>query len=52
MDEDPDYHQPSDEVETLDLANMTELIRAMAMGTAPIISGEQTPTRVVAEEGQ
>jgi hypothetical protein len=52
MDEDPDYHQPSDEVETLDLANMTELIRAMALGIAPIISGEQTPTRVVAEEGQ
>jgi len=50
MNEDPDYHQPSDEVETLDLAHMTEIIRALSLGAAPIISGEATPTRVVFEE--
>ena len=50
MNEDPDYHQPSDEVETLDLAHMTEIIRALSLGAAPIISGEATPSRVVFEE--
>lgn len=52
MNEDPDYYRPSDEVETLDLENMTELIRAMALAAAPIISGEATPTRVEIEEGR
>jgi Zn-dependent M28 family amino/carboxypeptidase len=51
MEDDPDYHQPSDEVDTLDLANMTDLIRAIALGAAPVISGEATPTRVEGEEG-
>jgi len=51
MNEDPDYHQPSDEVETLDLAHMTDIIRALSLGAVPIISGEATPTRVQFEEG-
>ena len=43
---DEDLHRVSDEVETLDLANMTNLIRAIALGASAIISGEATPTRI------
>jgi Zn-dependent M28 family amino/carboxypeptidase len=46
IDVDPDYHQVSDEVETLDLDHMTNTIRAIALAAETIISGEATPTRV------
>ena len=46
IDVDPDYHQVSDEVDTLDLDHMTNTIRAIAMAAATIMSGEATPTRV------
>jgi Peptidase family M28 len=46
IDVDPDYHQVSDEVETLDLDHMTNTIRAIAMAAETMISGEATPTRV------
>lgn len=41
-----DRHTVSDEVETLDLMNMTQVIRAIALGAAPIVSGKATPTRI------
>ena len=50
IDVDKDYHQVSDEVETLDIAVITQTIQAVAVGTQSIISGEDTPTRVVLEE--
>lgn len=50
IDVDEDYHQVSDEVETLDIAVITQTIQAVAVGTKSIISGEDTPTRVVLEE--
>ncbi len=46
IDVDGDYHQASDEVETLDLDHMTNTIIAIASGAETIISGEATPTRV------
>ncbi len=46
IDVDPDYHQVSDHVETLDLDHMTAAIRAIAVGAETIISGVATPTRV------
>lgn len=46
MDSEPNYHQLSDEVSTLDLDNMTEIIRAIAISAQSIISGKDTPTRV------
>jgi len=46
IDVDPDYHQVSDEVDTLDLDHMTNTIRAIALAAETIISGEATPTRV------
>jgi Zn-dependent M28 family amino/carboxypeptidase len=46
MDSEPNYHQLSDEVSTLDLDNMTEIIGAIAISAQTIISGKDTPTRV------
>ncbi|PZX55445.1 peptidase M28-like protein [Algoriphagus ratkowskyi] len=42
----PNYHQASDEIGTLDMVNMTEVIKAIALSSKTIISGEDTPTRV------
>ncbi|WP_339815264.1 M20/M25/M40 family metallo-hydrolase [uncultured Imperialibacter sp.] len=46
IDVDKDYHQASDEVKTLDLAHMTNSIKAIAAAATGMISGEDTPTRV------
>ncbi|PIQ49662.1 MAG: hypothetical protein COW03_03775 [Cytophagales bacterium CG12_big_fil_rev_8_21_14_0_65_40_12] len=46
IDIDKDYHQASDEVSTLDMAHMTNTIKAIAKAAEKMISGEQTPTRV------
>ncbi len=50
IDTDKDYHQASDEATTLDVGVITETIKAVAKGTETIISGKDTPTRVVLEE--
>lgn len=46
MDNEPNYHKPSDEVKTLNLSNMTAIIRAIALSAQSIVNGEDTPTRV------
>lgn len=46
MNSDEDYHQASDEFETLDVDHMTATIRAIALAAMPIISGDATPSRV------
>jgi Zn-dependent M28 family amino/carboxypeptidase len=46
MDSEPNYHKLSDEVSTLDLDNMTEIIKAIAISSQTIINGGDTPTRV------
>lgn len=50
MDKEPYYHSADDEVETLDLENMTEIIKAIAHSSRSIVSGKDTPTRVKPEE--
>lgn len=50
MDNEPYYHTPEDETETLDLKNMVEIIKAIAMSSQTIISGKDTPSRVVKNE--
>ena len=50
IDKDKDYHQVSDEAETLDVEVITETIKAVAKGTESIINGKDTPTRVVLKE--
>lgn len=46
MDNEPNYHKPSDEFATLDMKNMTQIILAIAKSAQSIISGKDTPTRV------
>lgn len=46
MDSEPHYHKPSDEVSTLDLENMAQIISAIAESSKTIVSGKATPTRV------
>jgi len=46
MDSEPNYHKVTDEIGTLDLDNMTEIIKAIAISSESIISGKDTPTRV------
>ncbi|MFI5162034.1 MAG: M20/M25/M40 family metallo-hydrolase [Sphingobacteriales bacterium] len=40
------YHTVGDEVSTLDMANITSTIRAIALSSRTIVSGEDTPKRV------
>jgi hypothetical protein len=49
MDSEQNYHQLSDEVKTLDLQNMTEIIKAIASSAGTIVAGKDTPTRVKKE---
>jgi hypothetical protein len=46
IDVDPDYHRVTDEVETLDIDNVTATIRAIALAARPIVAGTVTPSRV------
>ena len=50
IDIDTDYHQVSDEAETLNVGILTETVKAVAKGTESIINGKDTPTRVVIKE--
>jgi hypothetical protein len=46
IDNDPDYHRVSDEIETVDMAHIVRTIQAIARGSETIVSGAATPTRV------
>jgi Zn-dependent M28 family amino/carboxypeptidase len=46
MDDEPNYHKASDEIGTLDMNNMTKIIKAIAISASGIVSGKQTPSRV------
>ena len=46
MDVEPNYHKLSDEISTLDMDNMTEIIKSIAISSQTIISGKYTPSRV------
>ena len=42
----PNYHKVSDEIGTLNIPNMTQIIKSIALSSKGIISGKETPTRV------
>ena len=46
MDSEPNYHKLTDEVETLDMQNMTMIIKSIALSAKTIINGKDTPSRV------
>ncbi|MFN2438641.1 MAG: M28 family peptidase, partial [Chitinophagaceae bacterium] len=50
MDNEPNYHKPSDEVSTLDMENMAAIIKAIAQSSKTIVAGKDSPVRVKVEE--
>jgi hypothetical protein len=50
MDSEPNYHKLSDQIETLDLDNMTMIVQSIALSSRTIVSGINTPTRVKTKE--
>lgn len=50
MDNELNYHKLTDEVKTLDISNMTQIIRSVEVSAASIVSGKDTPTRVNQEQ--
>jgi Zn-dependent M28 family amino/carboxypeptidase len=52
VDLDVDYHQPSDEVQTLNINVITQTIIAIAKGTESVINGQDTPSRVILTNGE
>jgi len=49
MDNEPNYHKQSDEIATLDMKNMAEIIKAIAISSKTIVSGKDTPGRINTE---
>jgi hypothetical protein len=47
MDSEKYYHTVDDEVGTLDVANMTAIVRAIALSARGFVSGRMTPSRVM-----
>jgi hypothetical protein len=43
---DKDYHQPSDEIGTLDMKNLSLLLKGLLPGISAVVSGKETPTRI------
>lgn len=50
MDSEPHYHKVSDHVETLDMENMTMIIKSIALSSKTIVAGIETPARVKKED--
>ena len=50
IDQDKYYHTQADEIGTLDLNNMAEIIKSIAISARSIIAGTDTPTRVDATQ--
>jgi Zn-dependent M28 family amino/carboxypeptidase len=50
MDNEPNYHKLTDEVSTLDITNMTEIIKSVIVSAASIVNGKDAPSRVKAGE--
>ncbi|MBO6792686.1 MAG: M28 family peptidase [Balneolaceae bacterium] len=46
IDVDPDYHEVSDEYETIDISHLNNTITAIAKAAETIVSAKATPTRV------
>ena len=50
MDNEVNYHKLSDEIKTIDINNMTQIIKSIVTSAKSIISGKETPSRVRAQE--
>jgi len=45
-DNDECYHQPCDEARSIDIENMTRVVRAIALSSLSMIRGDDTPSRI------
>jgi Zn-dependent M28 family amino/carboxypeptidase len=50
MDSEPNYHKQSDQIETLNMENMAEIIKSIALSAQTIINGKDSPTRVKVDD--
>jgi hypothetical protein len=50
MDNEPNYHELTDHIETLDMENMARIIKSIALASRSIVAGKDTPTRVNMED--
>lgn len=50
IDKDTLYHSVNDEVESLDMKNIADIIEAIAVSSKSIVSGKDAPTRIAKEE--
>lgn len=50
MDNEPNYHQLSDEIGTLDMNNMAKIIKAIALSSRSLVKGKSAPSRVKADD--
>jgi len=46
LDKDQHYHKVSDDLASLDLASLHQVINALALSTQPLVDGEITPSRI------
>jgi hypothetical protein len=46
LDKDQHYHQVSDDINSLDLASMQQVIKTLATATTPLVNGTITPSRI------
>lgn len=46
MDSEKKYHKLTDEVATLNIYNLTEVIKTIALSSKTIISGKEIPSRI------
>jgi Zn-dependent M28 family amino/carboxypeptidase len=46
LDKDQHYHQTSDDINSLDLNSMHQVIKTLAIATTPLVTGEITPARI------
>jgi hypothetical protein len=49
-DDDKCYHQPCDEIKRIDITHMTTVIKAIAVATETLISGKDTPSRIIGDQ--
>src|SRR5882672_11456092 len=50
MDNEPNYHKVSDQIETFDMDNMAMIIKSIALSAKTIFCGKDSPPRVKVEE--
>lgn len=46
LDKDEHYHKVSDDISSLDLKSMHQVIKTLAIATTPLVTGEITPSRI------